>query len=358
MGFRFRKSKQIIPGLRVGLGVSKNGISPSVSVGPRGAKIGIGKRGVNLGASIPGSGLSYNKQFGWGKIKPMANEIRDTEAAPKRFPVFKTIIGVVAVILAVKACSPADNTVAVDRSYDPATVQVVEPENQFAHLSDEEFLALAEQVEGSQVAPYQMDVPQVDPQAEIERSVFEGRMDQQGNRLETQVEHRQHTQSDLFYNFYQPLSNRTHEGWAGVEAALQDRYDAQVSEQARVAAARQQEETRRAEYAAQVALVEAQQRAQQYERERQAAAQEQARQRALFVQQSQPQPRQVTYYSASTNQPVAAPVSNERERVSGYATGYGEISEVNGRPRTNLVSGYTRADGTVVAPYYRSTPRR
>lgn len=342
MGFRFRKSKQILPGIRVGIGASKNGISPSISVGPRGANIGIGKRGVNLGAGIPGSGLSYNKQFGWGKVKAMSN---NEVAAPKKFPIFKTVIGVIAVIFAVKACSPADNTVAVDRSYEPATVEVVDPANQFAHLSDEEFLALAEQVEGTQPS-YELPVYEA-PQEDMERAIFEGRMDQQGNRLETALEHRQHTRSDLFVNFYQPLSNRTHEGWLAVENALQDRVDQQQEDerQQREAAYRQQEADRL--YAARLAQV-----AQQQEQARVfRAQQEQERQPVATAQ----QPRQITYYSASTNQPVAAPVSNER--AVGYASGYGEISEVNGRPRTNLVSGYTRANGTVVAPYYRSNPR-
>jgi len=35
---------------------------------------------------------------------------------------------------------------------------------------------------------------------------------------------------------------------------------------------------------------------------------------------------------------------------------YGAISDVTGSPRTNFVSGYTRADGTVVGSYYRSSP--
>lgn len=36
------------------------------------------------------------------------------------------------------------------------------------------------------------------------------------------------------------------------------------------------------------------------------------------------------------------------------ATGYGEISKVNGLPRTHYVSGYFRSNGTYVHPYYRS----
>jgi hypothetical protein len=33
---------------------------------------------------------------------------------------------------------------------------------------------------------------------------------------------------------------------------------------------------------------------------------------------------------------------------------YGDISDVNGLPKTNLVNGYTRKDGTYVRGYYRS----
>lgn len=41
---------------------------------------------------------------------------------------------------------------------------------------------------------------------------------------------------------------------------------------------------------------------------------------------------------------------------TGYSC-YGQPSTANGQPRTNEVSGYTRSDGTYVAPYYRSSPQ-
>lgn len=40
------------------------------------------------------------------------------------------------------------------------------------------------------------------------------------------------------------------------------------------------------------------------------------------------------------------------------ATGYGEISEKTGRPKTVAVKGYIRKDGTYVKPHYRSAPKR
>lgn len=39
-------------------------------------------------------------------------------------------------------------------------------------------------------------------------------------------------------------------------------------------------------------------------------------------------------------------------------SGYGEISEKTGRPKTVHVKGYTRKDGTYVQPHYRSLPKR
>lgn len=56
MGWRFRKSIKIAPGIKINIG--KKGIS-SLSVGPRGAHINVGKNGTNLSTGIPGTGL-YN----------------------------------------------------------------------------------------------------------------------------------------------------------------------------------------------------------------------------------------------------------------------------------------------------------
>lgn len=57
MGFRFRKSIKILPGIRIN--VSNKGVN-SVSVGGRGAKMNIGKKGIRNTVGIPGSGLSYS----------------------------------------------------------------------------------------------------------------------------------------------------------------------------------------------------------------------------------------------------------------------------------------------------------
>lgn len=52
MGFRFRKSINIIPGVRLNL---SNG-APSLSVGPRGASVSFGSRGTYANLGLPGTG--------------------------------------------------------------------------------------------------------------------------------------------------------------------------------------------------------------------------------------------------------------------------------------------------------------
>ena len=56
MGFRFRRTFTILPGIKVNLG--KEGLS-SVSFGRRGAKMTVGKNGTRQTVGLPGSGLSF-----------------------------------------------------------------------------------------------------------------------------------------------------------------------------------------------------------------------------------------------------------------------------------------------------------
>ena len=58
MGFRFRKSIKILPGLKINL--THKGIS-SASIGKPGASLNIGKKGARTSVGIPGTGLSYSK---------------------------------------------------------------------------------------------------------------------------------------------------------------------------------------------------------------------------------------------------------------------------------------------------------
>jgi hypothetical protein len=75
MGFRFRRSVRLAPGLRLNL--SKSG--PSLSVGGRGATVNISKKGTRTTLSIPGAGISY--QTGYFRAH------RHNQAAPTSPPV-------------------------------------------------------------------------------------------------------------------------------------------------------------------------------------------------------------------------------------------------------------------------------
>src|SRR5688572_29115670 len=59
MGWRFRKSFKILPGLRLNIG--KTGIT-GAAVGKRGFTTSIGKRGIYQNLGIPGTGLSYRSK--------------------------------------------------------------------------------------------------------------------------------------------------------------------------------------------------------------------------------------------------------------------------------------------------------
>jgi hypothetical protein len=55
MGFRFRRTVRLLPGLRLNL--SKAGVS--ASVGTRGAWLTFGRNGTRTTVGIPGTGISY-----------------------------------------------------------------------------------------------------------------------------------------------------------------------------------------------------------------------------------------------------------------------------------------------------------
>lgn len=71
MGFRFRRSVRLFPGVRLNL--SSKGISTSIGV--RGASVTVGPRGGHLNVGIPGTGLSYRQPLGRpsGRSGPQLN---------------------------------------------------------------------------------------------------------------------------------------------------------------------------------------------------------------------------------------------------------------------------------------------
>lgn len=69
MGFRFRKSVKIAPGIRLNL--SRSGIS--TSFGRPGATVNVGRGKTRATVGIPGSGLSYSTLLGRSRVAPLGN---------------------------------------------------------------------------------------------------------------------------------------------------------------------------------------------------------------------------------------------------------------------------------------------
>lgn len=74
MGFGFRKSFKIAPGVR--LNVGKKGVS-SVSLGGKGARVNVGKKGTRTTLSAPGTGLSYSSYKPHNQNSPNAKRQPD-----------------------------------------------------------------------------------------------------------------------------------------------------------------------------------------------------------------------------------------------------------------------------------------
>ncbi|MEM7588058.1 MAG: DUF4236 domain-containing protein, partial [Acidobacteriota bacterium] len=80
MGFRFRRSVKLAPGVRLNFGMR----SASISLGGRGGTLTFGTSGTTATASIPGSGLSYQHRFGSSGSKRKARRERPQ---PQQFAV-------------------------------------------------------------------------------------------------------------------------------------------------------------------------------------------------------------------------------------------------------------------------------
>ena len=89
MGFRFRKSTSLLPGIK--LNISKKGIA-SLSVGKKGAMINLGKDGVRTTVGLPGSGASYSDYHSYDKLQ---------EAKPETKTKFLGWIALIAVIIVI-----------------------------------------------------------------------------------------------------------------------------------------------------------------------------------------------------------------------------------------------------------------
>lgn len=106
MGFRFRKSFRVLPGIRLNL--SKSGFS--TSIGRPGAMINIGRRGVTGTAGLPGIGLSYSQHL-------IGRSSGSSSDAPTQAAGCWLVVAVIAAILLVFQCSapvresPADERI-------------------------------------------------------------------------------------------------------------------------------------------------------------------------------------------------------------------------------------------------------
>jgi len=78
MGFRFFRRIKVAPGVTVN--VSKSGLS--TSFGPRGAKFTVGPKGVRKTAGIPGTGLYYTQQGGYGGGAGNGGSVPKQQAPP------------------------------------------------------------------------------------------------------------------------------------------------------------------------------------------------------------------------------------------------------------------------------------
>lgn len=79
MGFRFRKSFRLAPGVRLNL--SKTGLSTTLGV--TGANVNIRGRRVRRTVGIPGSGLSHVEEYTIGKTEPAPAQEVGVEPASK-----------------------------------------------------------------------------------------------------------------------------------------------------------------------------------------------------------------------------------------------------------------------------------
>ncbi len=87
MNWGFRKSKKLLPGIRVSVG-KKGG---SIRVGPKNVGLTVGTKGTRLTGSVPGTGLSVTTAG--GKRKGQAAE----EGNPSLLGAFKGLITLIAV---------------------------------------------------------------------------------------------------------------------------------------------------------------------------------------------------------------------------------------------------------------------
>lgn len=104
MAWNYRKRIKIAPGIHLNL--NKGGVS--TSIGPKGSKISIGKDGVYLNTSFPGTGLYSRKKILGTRTSTPRSSLMDTETSDTSssnnsvlvvFAIILLILGVMFIIL-------------------------------------------------------------------------------------------------------------------------------------------------------------------------------------------------------------------------------------------------------------------
>lgn len=83
MGFRFRRSFKIIPGVRLNL----SGSGASVSLGPRGQHYTIGPHGTRTTVGLPGSGVSWTSHQPYASVGASPPPLPEAPNSPTREPI-------------------------------------------------------------------------------------------------------------------------------------------------------------------------------------------------------------------------------------------------------------------------------
>lgn len=122
MGFRFRKSVKIIPGVR--LNFSKSGIS--TSIGGPGATVNLSNRGTRHTLGIPGSGLSYStfasrNSEGSGNTPTAGSTSNNLASGCGCFSL------IIAALVVVGQCSQPDGATAPSQASDKASTNPTTP---------------------------------------------------------------------------------------------------------------------------------------------------------------------------------------------------------------------------------------
>lgn len=90
MGFRFRQSFKIAPGIKLNVGKK----SLSIRAGVRGFGLTSGTSGTRATAGIPGTGISYSKKLGQLDARQEIAEMTRIEAAPVQRSLFvRAVVG-------------------------------------------------------------------------------------------------------------------------------------------------------------------------------------------------------------------------------------------------------------------------